>query len=111
MKILENLQLDTWYGIILYVGVLMMAASIFVNIEFLEEKHLFGLGLGLLLIGISYKKAEMYKNRFKPANIHTGGTGFFQWKVIKHNTISIIILVIGLGLTGLFGVLVIMNLL
>ena len=52
MKILENLKLDSWYGITLYVGILMMAAALFVKVEFLEEKHLFGLGLGMLLVGI-----------------------------------------------------------
>ncbi|MBI1803903.1 MAG: hypothetical protein HY033_06830 [Ignavibacteriae bacterium] len=49
MKILENLKLDTWYGVIFYWGVLLIAASLYFKIEFLEEKHLFGFGLGLIL--------------------------------------------------------------
>lgn len=110
MKILENLKLDTWFGVMLYVGVLMMAASIFVDITFLEEKHLFGLGMGMFVFGLSFRMAEKYQNTFNPPHLDTGPATFFEWKVIKHNTFSIITLIIGLGLICLFGVMVLIDL-
>jgi hypothetical protein len=110
MKILENLKLDSWYGIVLYVGILIIAASLFFQVDFLQEKHLFGLGLGMLLIGLSFWIAEGYAHIFKPPNYYTGGPAILYWRVIKHNPISIIILLIGIGLTGFFGFLIVKGL-
>lgn len=110
MKILENLKLDLWYGIVLYVGVLMIAASLFFEVDFLKEKHLFGFGLGMFLVGISFWIAEKYAHSFKPPNFYTGGAALISWKIIKHNPISIIILLLGLGLIGLFGFLIVKSL-
>ena len=110
MNILENLKLDSWYGIVLYIGILLIAASLFLKVDFLEEKHLFGLGLGMFLIGISFRIAEKYAHTIKPPNFYSGGAALLSWKVIKHNPISIIILIIGIVLTGFFGFLIIENL-
>lgn len=110
MKILENLKLDTWYGLILYIGVLMMAASLFFNVDFIQKKHLFGLGLGFLFIGLSFLIAEKHQNTIKPPNFYTGQAALISWKVIKHNPFTIIILIIGVGLTVLFGFLLVKNL-
>lgn len=38
MKILENLKLDSWYGIVSYVGILLIAASLFFQVDFIQEK-------------------------------------------------------------------------
>lgn len=110
MKILENLKLDSWYVILLYIGILFIASALFFDVDYLEEKHLFGFGLGLFLIGISFRIAEKYAHSFKYTNILTGPDGYFSWKIIKHNMVSIIILIIGIGLTGLFGFLIVKNL-
>ena len=73
MNIFQNLKLNTWYGIVLYVGILLIGSSLFFKIDFIEEKHLFGLGLGFFLIGISFFMAERYVNEIKPQNFYTGG--------------------------------------
>lgn len=110
MKILENLKLDTWWGVVLYLGVLLIAASFFFKVDFLEEKHLFGLGLGMVLVGIAHWIALRHVSTFKPPNFYTGGAALLQWREIRHNFLSILILIIGLGLILLFGFQIIKNL-
>ena len=110
MDYLQKLKLDTWYGIVLYLGCLLIAASLFFKVEFLEEKNLFGLGLGMFLIGISFYKAEKTLNTIKPPNVYTGGPALISWKEIHHDIFSFILLIIGIILSGLFGYLLIKNL-
>ena len=107
MNILEKLKIDRWFGIVLYLGVLLIAASLFTNVTFIEKKHLFGFGLGAVFIGLSYFIAEKYIRVFKEASYLTGGAGILSTKVIKHNVVSIIVLIIGIVLVGLFGFLIV----
>lgn len=110
MNILEKLKLDTWYGIVLYLGVLFLGASLFFKVDFLEEKHLFGLGLGACFIGLSFIIAEKKRNEFKPPNAYTGPAGIISWKETKHNFVTIILLIIGVFLISLFGYLIVKSL-
>lgn len=103
MKLLENLKLDKWYGIVLYLGAMMMAASLYFKVDFIEEKHLFGLGIGLVLIGLAYWISERYLNQI-------AYNGILSTQIIKHNPISIILLIIGVLLVTLFGFLVVKGL-
>lgn len=96
MNILENLKLDRWFGIVLYFGVLLLASSIFGNVEFLNKKNIFGLGLGCICIGLSYFIAEKYLHQ-QYAN------GILSTKIIKHNFFSVLVLIIGILITLLFG--------
>jgi len=73
------------------------------KVEFLEEKHIFGLGLGLFMVGLSFTMAEGYYNKFISG-------GILSWPVIKHNPVSVIILIIGIALILLFGFLIIKGL-
>ena len=103
MNIFENLKLNKWYGIILYLGVLIIAASLLFKVDFLEEKHTFGFGLGLIMIGLSYFMAEKVANQFAYG-------GILSWQIIKHNPVSVIILTIGIALTVGFGFLIVRGL-
>jgi hypothetical protein len=96
MNLLEKLRLDRWFGIVLYLGVLLVAASIFAKVSFIENKLLFGLGLGCVLIGVSYFMAEKYLNQYI-------GTGIVYTKIIKHNFATILILLVGIGMVLFFG--------
>jgi len=58
MNILNNLKLDKWYGIVLYLGTMTVTASLFTTVGFVEAKHLFGIGLGGILVGLSFGIAE-----------------------------------------------------
>jgi len=96
MKILGNLKLDKWYGIVLYLGVLLIAASFYFKPKFLEEKHLFGLGIGMILIGIAHWMSEKHLNQIAYG-------GILSTQIIKYNFVSIILIIIGIGLICLFG--------
>jgi hypothetical protein len=96
MKILENLKLDKWYGLVLYLGVALISASLLFKPEFIEQKHAFGLGLGMILIGLAYVMSETLDNQIAYGGILT-------LKYNKHNVVTIILILLGLGLVGLFG--------
>ena len=110
MKFLDNLKLDTWWKAVLYLGVGAVASSFFLNVAFIEAKHLFGLGSGLVFIGIAYWIAEKEHSVIKHANAYTGPAAFLTVKTIKHNPATIILLILGLGLFGLFGFLIVKGL-
>jgi len=103
MKLLENLKLDSWYGIVLYLGVLLIAASLFLKPDFLEQKHIFGLGVGMIIVGIASIMSERNKSE-----IAFGG--ILSTKINEHNFVTIILIIIGIGLIGLFGFKVIQSL-
>lgn len=107
MNILPNLKLDKWYGIVLYLGTFSAAASLFTKVSFIEAKHLFGFGLGGILIGLSFWIAEKDRTTIKPPNVYTGPVAFLTWKEIEHNPLTIILLVIGILLLVLFGYLIV----
>tara|TARA_B110001450_G_C17594136_1_gene470128 strand:- start:58 stop:372 length:315 start_codon:yes stop_codon:yes gene_type:complete len=103
MKLLENLKLDKWYGIVLYLGVVLIIASLFFKPEFLEQKHIFGLGIGMIIVGIAYVMSEVIISEIAYG-------GLMSIKVNKHNFVSIVLIIIGIGLIGLFGFKVIQSL-
>lgn len=97
------LKIDTWWKAVLFIGVIACVGAAMFQIKFIEGKHLFGLGLGLVSIGISYWMAS------KTANTWVSG-GILSWPIIKHNFVSIILLILGIGLVGLFGFLIVKGL-
>ncbi len=104
MNLLEKLKLDTWYGIVLYLGAILIAAALFVpSVVFVDVRHLFGLGLGMAMIGIAYYIAETNLSRIKPPNAYTGPAALISWIEFKHNPFSVSLLLIGLGCVGYFG--------
>ena len=111
MNLLQNLKLDKWYGIVLYVGTLSVAASLFTKVSFVQPKHLFGIGLGAILIGLSYWIAEKDRSAIKPPNAYTGPAAFLTWKEVQHNWFTAIMLLIGVILVAIFGFLLVKGLL
>ena len=103
MNILQNLKLDRWYGIVLYLGALLVLASLIQNIDFLEKKHLFGLGVGMVLIGLAFFIAE------KVASTLAYG-GLLSTIIIKHNLVTKLMLALGFVLIVIFGSLIIYSL-
>ena len=110
MKFLENLKLDSWWKAVLYLGVGGIVCSFLFEVDFVEAKHIFGLCIGMVMIGISYWIAEKELAQFKPPNAYTGPGGFVTWKEIRHNPITVVLIIIGIGLVGLFGVLIVKDL-
>ncbi|MGB3851516.1 MAG: hypothetical protein WA958_16220 [Tunicatimonas sp.] len=96
MKLLENVKLDKWYGIVLYLGVALISASFLLKPEFVDQKHIFGLGLGMILIGIGYVMSEKYLSVI-------AYDGMLSKKINKHNLVTVLLITAGLVLIGLFG--------
>ena len=103
MEPLKNLGLKHWWNIILYLGVLLIGATLMFEIDFIENKHLFGLGIGLIFIGLSHVMA------FKHVNI-IEYTGYWSTRDIIHSWQSRTIFVLGLVITILFTSLIIYHL-
>lgn len=110
MSFLENLKLDSWWKAIFYLGVAGIASSFLFSPNFIQQKHMFGFGLGMVVIGIAYWIAEKEYSAIKPPNAYTGPAAILTWKAIKHNPVTVILLLVGLGLIGLFGFLIVKNL-
>ena len=89
-------KIDTWWKAVFILGLISCFGSLFSKINFINQKHLFGLGLGMILIGLSNWIA--WKTFSKPST-----DGILSWKSIKHNFISFTLLIIGVFLTILFG--------
>lgn len=96
-------KIDTWWKAVFILGVIACVGAATVNVGFIERKHLFGIGLGFLLVGLSNWIAS------KTANSIQGG-GILSWEIIKHNTFSLILLIAGIGIVGLFGYLIVKGL-
>lgn len=97
-------KIDIWWKAVLYLGILSVAGAILFNITLIERKYLFGLGIGMIMIGLGFWKA--WKTFSKIAF-----NGILSWKDYKHDLSSIVLISIGLLLTGLFGFLIIKGLL
>ena len=110
MKFLENLKLNKWYALVLYLGVLFIIASLYFTINFLDARYLFGLGVGMVMVGLSFLIAEKTLSTIKPPNAYTGGAAWISWKEIHHNFFTLGLLIIGLVLICIFGFLVIKSL-
>lgn len=110
MKFLESLKIDTWWKVVLLLGSGAIFMSLTIKADFLQNKHLFGLGMGMLIIGISYWIAEKKYSTIKPPNVYTGPTALISWKEIHHNPITGIMLIFGFILICLFGFLIVKNL-
>lgn len=103
MEILKSLKLDFWWKVVLWIGVALCAISLIFEIKIVSPKHLFGFGIGLVIIGVSIfaalKKMVIWDLQ-----------GYWSIPVIKHNICSRIFLIIGIILSLLFGILLIINL-
>ena len=110
MNFLEKLKLDKWYSLVLYIGLGAIVSSMYFQVDFIEPRHLFGLGLGLSLISFSFLIAEKKLSALKPPNAYTGEAALISWNEIHHNPITILILILGILLTCFFGILLIKEL-
>jgi len=97
------ININTWWKAVLMLGILAAIGATLFDIKFIESKHLFGFGLGLIFIGIAFWMA------WKTASTIAYG-GILSTKIVKHNFVSILILIIGIGLIGLFGFLIVRGL-
>lgn len=69
MEKIENFKIDRWYKIIIVTGGFLVFASLHYKVDFIPQKYLFGFGIGLLLTGLSYFKADKTISEIHPRGI------------------------------------------
>lgn len=99
----DFIKIDMWWKAVFYLGVLSVIGSAVFEIGFIENKHLFGLGMGLILVGLGIWKSWKTFSQ-------VGHGGIWKWKDYKNDVISVILILIGVLLIGLFGFLIIKGL-
>lgn len=99
----DIIKIDVWWKLVLVLGLIFCVGAVVFEIDTVNPKHLLGLGLGMIIVGISYwislKFHHQYYNR-----------GILSTPIIRHNWVSILLLIIGIGLILLFGFLLIKEL-
>jgi hypothetical protein len=103
-NILETLTVNVWWKFVLMLGVVISGVALTVDVKILSEKHFFGLGVGLIFIGVSCLIAN------KHINIPYLG-GMLSTEKLIHTPITKILFAIGLAITILFLTLLIIGLL
>ena len=82
-------NIDIWWKAVFMLGILAAVGASLFKIEFIESKHLFGIGIGMIMIGIGFWKSYKTFSRFESG-------GILSWKDYKHDVISIILILIGI---------------
>lgn len=105
MDFLKWLEINTWWKAIFWLGVVIGGLALSIRIQLLDARHLLGLSVGLIVIGLSIFAAQ------KDAIVPTPELGgFFQGKITQHNILTSIFLLIGFIVTILFMILIIIDL-
>lgn len=79
-------------------------ASLFFSTQWLTNRQVGLLGLGLLFVGLGEWKNEKVAVMFKPLNAYTGAAGFLQWPVRKADLIGSLMLLVGCAFLVAFSV-------
>lgn len=105
MDYIKWLSIDHWWKVVLWIGVSLCIISLLFDIDIVSTKHLLGLSIGLIIIGLSMFGAQVNCVQLMP-ELH----GYAQGHITRHNTITRICLIFGVILTVLFLVLIILRL-
>jgi hypothetical protein len=96
-------KVDVWWKFILLLSVAIIACTLLIDIYIVNPKHLLGLGIGLLLIGVSCFIANKHINA-------SNGYEVVSTERIIHNTTTLCLFVLGIIIAALFFILIIISL-
>ena len=88
-EILKAIKIECWWQAVLLIGVALCAATLLVDISFVNPKFLFTFGFGCVFIGIGFWISKRYRFINAPE-------GIYQWPAYEHNKITKTIITIGL---------------
>ncbi len=100
--VFKNLAIDTWYKAFVYLGGIVLVASLFVEVKGLTPGQAQLIALGVFLVGIGEWKNHKIANWIKPANVYTGGPALVSATVRKPDPFGVVCDVLG-GLSVLAG--------
>jgi hypothetical protein len=103
MSDIPNFKVDIWWKAVLILGVTSCIGAVSFKVNFIERKHLFGLGLGMVLIGVGYWKSWKVFSQIRPG-------GILSIPDYKHDFVSVSLIVIGILLLVIFGFLLVKGL-
>lgn len=89
MDLGQLFKVDYWWKLVLLCGILLSAAAMIFDIQFIERRYVLGLGLGMTFIGIGYWKAKYVAHEFVPG-------GMFKYDVFKHDWVTKSIIGVGI---------------
>ncbi len=96
--IFQNLKIDTWYKVFVYLGGVVLVISLFVEVKGITNTQLQLLSAGCFFIGIGEWKNHKVEVWTKPPNVYTGPAALIQVPIRKADMIGIILDVVGLVL-------------
>ena len=104
MDYIKWLKIDNWWKAVFWLGVALLAITLVFDIQIVNAKHLMGLSIGLIMIGLSVFGAQRYSVIPAPEL-----NGMFEGYITKHNWFTCCVLIIGFVLSLLFLTLIIDN--
>lgn len=107
---LNNLKLDRWWKIVLWIAIFLLTITFFSKPNFLDNRHITGLALGMIFVSIAFLIAEKSNSCIKPPNAYTGGTALLTEYRIEHNIFTRSMLAVGIAVIMLFSFLLIKSL-
>ncbi|MDD5639151.1 MAG: hypothetical protein PHO28_04600 [Candidatus Pacebacteria bacterium] len=101
-EFLKNLNINKWYKVLIYLGLLLFMFSLFIDIKWLTNKEIGLLGLAFLFIGLGEWKNEKVAIEFKQPNAYTGPACILQYPIRKPDVLGWCLLIVGFVFLVLF---------
>ncbi|MFH1704148.1 MAG: hypothetical protein ABIB41_12135 [Nitrospirota bacterium] len=95
---LKSLVIDTWYKALMYLGGVIFAVSLFVDVKGIGNVNAQLLSGSAFLLGLGEWKNHKIQSWIKPPNVYTGGAALMSTTVRKPDIIGIGLDVIGVAL-------------
>jgi len=86
--LLKVFRIDVWYKAVMYVGAVLFAFSLFVEVKGLTNSQLQLLSGGAFLLGIGEWKNHKIESWIKPPNAYTGGAALVRSVVRKPDLVG-----------------------
>lgn len=90
MDFIKLFNIDSWWKVVLWIGIALCGIVLIFDVNIVDAKHLLGLGIGLIIVGISIFGAQKYYVQQAPEF-----NGIFKGHITQHNAITRCGLVIG----------------
>ena len=94
----KNLVLDAWYKALVYLGGILIVASLFFDVRGISNRQLLFIATGIFLFGLGEWKNRKYLPTIKPPDAYTGPAMFMNMPVWKPDIIGISLDLSGIAL-------------
>ena len=95
---LKGLAIDAWYKALMYLGGVVFAVSLFVDVKGIGNINAQLLSAGCFLLGLGEWKNHKVASWIKPPNAYTGGAALMSATVRKPDFIGVLLEILGVAL-------------